>query len=300
LNSTPQNEEDENGKIRILASFYPLTYFSEEIGGENVIVNTLIPYNTEVHTWQPSISDITNAEDSNIIVYNGAGLDHWLEEDILSAIGTTDKIIVDTTVGIELLEMVDDEHDESTEEHEDEHEHGEYDPHTWVSPYIARQQAEKIYNALKEFDEENSEYYESRWQMLSDKLEDIDLRYIEELGDAAKREIFTTHAAFRYLSDRYGFEQHGVIGVSADEQPSPKTLADIADLMIEEETYIIYVDPVYSDEYAQTLKSELEIQTGETVQILKLYFMLGPVDELDYIGQIEANLESLKKGLETD
>lgn len=293
--ATFQKESGEEDRIKILASFYPLAYFSEQIGGDKVVVNTLIPYNTEVHTWQPSISDIANAEDADIIVYNGAGLDHWLEEDIFPALNTAGKIIVETTEGIELLEP-EEEHGEIEEEHE----HGMYDPHTWISPYIARQQAEKIYEVLVEFDGGSSEYYESRWQALSDTLEDLDSRYLEELGDAVKGEIFTTHAAFGYLADRYGFEQHGVVGISADEQPSPKTLADIADLMEEEETYVIYVDPIYSDEYAQTLKSELESRTGETVQILKLYFMLGPIDDLDYMEQIEANLESLKEGLEAD
>lgn len=292
---TSPKERVGEGKVRILASFYPLAYFSEQIGGEKVIVNTLIPYNTEVHSWQPSISDMANAEEADIIVYNGAGLDHWLEADILPAIDTTGKIIVDTTEGIKLLKM-----GEGSVESEEEHEHGMYDPHTWISPHIARQQAEKIYETLVEFDGESSGYYESRWQALSDRLEELDVRYLEELGDAGKKEIFTTHAAFGYLVDRYGFEQHGVIGVSADEQPSPKTLSEIADLMEEKETYIIFVDPIYSDEYAQTLKSELESRTGETVQILKLYFMLGPMDELDYMEQIEANLESLKIGLEAD
>jgi zinc transport system substrate-binding protein len=292
---TSPKERVGEGKVRILASFYPLAYFSEQIGGEKVIVNTLIPYNTEVHSWQPSISDMANVEEADIIVYNGAGLDHWLEADILPAINTAGKIIVDTTEGIKLLKM-----GEGSVESEEEHEHGMYDPHTWISPYIARQQAEKIYDALVEFDDGSSGYYESRWQALSDRLEELDMRYLEELGDAGKKEIFTTHAAFGYLADRYGFEQHGVIGVSADEQPSPKTLSEIADLMEEKETYIIFVDPIYSDEYAQTLKSELESRTGRTVQILKLYFMLGPMDELDYMGQIEANLESLKIGQEAD
>ncbi len=292
---TFQKERVEEDRIKILASFYPLAYFSEQIGGEKVVVNTLIPYNTEVHTWQPSISDIAKAEDADIIVYNGAGLDHWLEEDIFPALNTAGKIIVETTEGIKLLET-----EEGRGELEEEHGHGMYDPHTWISPYIARQQAEKIYEALVEFDGGSSQYYESRWQALSDSLEELDSRYLEDLGDAGKGEIFTTHAAFGYLVDRYGFEQHGVVGISADEQPSPKNLADIANQMEVEETYVIYVDPIYSDEYAQTLKSELESRTGETVQILKLYFMLGPMDDLDYMEQIEANLESLKEGLEAD
>ena len=89
-----------------------------------------------------------------------------------------------------------------------------------------------------------------------------------------------------------------MIGLSADEQPSATTIANILDLMIEHETYVVYVDPVYSEEYSQTLKDELESQTGHSVTVLKLYLMLGKIDGRDYLEQLSFNLESLKVGLE--
>ena len=68
--------------------------------------------------------------------------------------------------------------------------------------------------------------------------------------------------------------------------------------MVQHETYVVYVDPVYSEEYAQTLKNELETQTGQTVTILKLYLMTGPVDDKNYLEQQVFNLQNLKTGLE--
>ena len=68
--------------------------------------------------------------------------------------------------------------------------------------------------------------------------------------------------------------------------------------MTQHETYIIYVDPVYSEEYAQTLKNELEIQTGQAVTILKLYLMTGPTNGEGYLEQQTFNLQNLKTGLE--
>ena len=71
-------------------------------------------------------------------------------------------------------------------------------------------------------------------------------------------------------------------------------------MMIAHETYVVYVDPVYSAESGQTLKNELKRLSGHDVQILELYFMLGNIDGLDYFGQQEKNLENLKVGLEAD
>ncbi|MFP3951654.1 MAG: metal ABC transporter substrate-binding protein [Candidatus Bathyarchaeia archaeon] len=285
--------EPESGKIKIIATIYPLSYYAEQIGGDRVEVTQLIPNNSEVHSWQPSISDIVAAEEADIILSNGAGLDHWLEDDILPSIDMEGKTLVETTEGAELITL-------EGQAIDDEHGHAVLDPHTWISPYMAQHQAGKVYEALAEYDSANNEYYEERWTSFESELQRLDDQYMTEVAarSARRNKIFTTHTAFGYLAHRYGFEQHGVVGVSADEQPSTATISRILDLMTEEEIYTIYVDPIYAEEYAQTLRSELEERTGEEVQILKLYFMLGPMDGLDYLEQMVANLENLKEGLQ--
>jgi zinc transport system substrate-binding protein len=279
-------------KLQLVASFYPLSFFSQEIGGEHVQVTQLVPSNTEIHTWEPSASDISSTDDADIIVYNGAGADHWMEDELLPALSNAKtRVRVDTTSGLPLLLAAENSQENNTE-------HGLYDPHTWVSPYMAKLQAEKIYNALVQEDPAHKSYYTDNWSKLKSTLEQIDANYTATLSAKQKNMIFVSHEAFGYLAHRYGFEERGVIGLSADEQPSAATIASILNLMIEHETYVVYIDPVYSDKYAQTLKNELEAQTGHSVAILKLYLILGPTDGNNYLDQQLLNLESLKVGLE--
>jgi zinc transport system substrate-binding protein len=289
-----QQNKTESDKLKVVATFYPLAFFAQEIGGEEVDVTQLIPDNTEVHNWQPSSADILAVDEAKVIIYNGASLDYWFEEDVLPVIDSSNKIIVETTAGIQLLETGDE-----NGEHDDEHEHEEaYDPHTWISPFIAKQQAQSIYEALIQKDPEHEGYYSERWQNLKTRFEELDNSYMTGLSTTSKEDIFVSHSAFGYLADRYGFTQHGVIGISADEQPSAQVYADLVDMMMEHETYVVYVDPVYADEYAQTLKNDLETRTDHEVQILKLYLMLGSIDGLNYFEQQEKNLENLETGLE--
>jgi zinc transport system substrate-binding protein len=288
-----QQNKAESDKLKVVATFYPLAFFAQQIGGEEVTVTQLIPDNTEVHTWQPSFADILAVDEADVIIYNGASLDHWFKDDILPTIDSSNKIIVETTKDVQLIE--------TETEHADEHEHedeGLYDPHTWISPFLAEQQAQNIYEALIQKDPEHEGYYSERWQNLKTQFEELDNNYQTGLSNKSKEDIFVAHAAFGYLADRYGFKQHGVIGISADEQPSAQVYADLVDMMMEHETYVVYVDPVYTEESAQTLKNDLETRTGQEVQILKIYFMLGSIDGLDYFGQQEKNLENLKIGLE--
>jgi zinc transport system substrate-binding protein len=282
-------EKKEANKLKIVATFYPLAFFAQQIGGEEVTVKQLIPNNTEAHSWQPSFSDILAVDEADLLLYNGASLDHWFEDDILPAIDSSNNIIVETTKGLQLLEGGPEHANEQKEP---------YDPHTWISPFLAKQQAQKIYEALIQKDPNNKDYYSERWQTLAERLEELDNNYISELSDKKKEEIFVAHSAFGYLADRYGFEQHGIIGISADEQPSTSVYTNLIELMIKHVIYVVYVDPVYPEETAQTLKNALETFTDQNAQILKLYLMLGPLEGLDYFGQQEKNLENLKIGLE--
>jgi zinc transport system substrate-binding protein len=291
-----QQERADEGKVDVVVTFYPLAYMTEEIGGEHVTVDTLVPYNSEIHSWQPSTTQIVSADEADILIYNGAEVDHWFEEDILPVIDKSNKLVIESVEGIELLET--EEHEEGeNESEEDEHDHGLHDPHTWISPYLAVQQAENIYDALVETDPENEAIYTANWNKLRTKFEELDQEYMTSLANKSHGEIFVSHAAFGHLANRYEFEQHGVIGLSADEQPSTSTIAGLIEEMVEHDVFVVYVDPVYSDDFAQTIKSEVERETGEDVKILKLYFMLGPTDGLDYIEQMEENLENLKIGL---
>lgn len=288
-----------SSNLKIVATFYPLAYLSQQIGGDHVEVTQLVPDNTEIHSWEPSASHIVATQDADIIVYNGAGADHWMEDDILPALSSgKTQTIVETTQGLSLLLGDPHEHEEEAHEAAEEHDHGMYDPHTWLSPYIVKQQAEKIYTAIVQADPEHESYYTQRWLNLKSTLDQLDADYTAGLSTKQKEDIFVSHAAFGYLASRYGFEQHGVIGLSADEQPSAAAIAAIVDLMKEHQIFVVYVDPVYSTQYAQTLKNELEAQTGHPVTILELYLMLGPTDGKDFIGQMQTNLANLKIGLE--
>jgi zinc transport system substrate-binding protein len=285
-----------SNKLNVVTTVYPMTYLTQEIGGDQIQVTQLVPSNTELHGWEPSASHIVAAQDADIIICNGAGLDKWMQDDVLPSLSTSKtRTIVDSSAGLELI--ANQEHEEETETGE-EHEHEVYDPHTWISPYMAKPQAQNIYNALVQADPQHEGYYTQRWNNLQTKLIQLESNYSDALGNATKNTIFVSHEAFGYLATKYGFKQQGVIGLSADEQPSANTIANLITAMKENEIYVVYVDPVYSSEYAQTIQSEVQDQTGKTVTILELYLMLGQTDDMDFLDQMQINLDNLKVGLE--
>ena len=281
-------QQERRDKLIVVASFYPLAYMVSQIGGDMVEVRSLIQPGIEVHSWQPSAGDLVDASDADILVANGAGLDNWIQDDIIPVIDMKGKIFLDTTQNLTLWMNV---------EQSEVQEHGVYDPHTWVSPYEAWQQADTIYKAVIEKDPAHVEYYHNNWNTFSAKLRDLDIAYRNQLQNKKRDTVFVTHDAFGYLARRYGFEQQGIVGLSADQQPSTQTIIDIVELMKRTETYTFYLEPGYSDAYVQTIKMELQSGSEKDVEILRLFHMNGPLEGLDYLQQLERNLVNLKKGL---
>jgi zinc transport system substrate-binding protein len=89
-------------KLQVVATFYPLYYFSSEIGGDLVEASMLIPDNSEPHSWEPTASDMIAVDEADVMVYNGAGFEPWIGT-VLGAVNTSDLVVVDTSRNMELL-----------------------------------------------------------------------------------------------------------------------------------------------------------------------------------------------------
>jgi zinc transport system substrate-binding protein len=91
-----------SNKMQVVASFYPLYYFSSQIGGDRVDVHTLIPDNVEPHSFEPTPVDLMMVSKAKIIVYNGEGFEPWISS-FISAVDNPSLIQVDTSKNIDLL-----------------------------------------------------------------------------------------------------------------------------------------------------------------------------------------------------
>lgn len=288
-----RDPNDEGDRTKVVATFYPLAYMAESIGGERVSVSSMVPFNQELHSWQPAPQDIIRADRADVILYNGGPADRWLVDDVLPAVNDAGKVIMNTTIGVSYIAGG---HDHDEDEHEEEEHEGGTDPHTWLSPKRAMVQARNVYNALCEADPEGEEYFTERFNALNATLASLDEQY-RSLDNATASGIIVSHSALGYVAYDYNFTQHGVIGLSADQEPSATAIANLVEIMENESIYTVYVDPVYKHDYAQILKDELESRTGLDVAVLDMFLTLGPYEDLDYLEQLSQNLANLRVGL---
>lgn len=276
-------------KILVYTSFYTLFDFASKIGGEHVHVVNIIPPGGDPHHWEPTASDLSNLEKAHVFIYNGLGLEHWVES-VLQAIENEDLLVIQASQGVDTLE--------STHSHEDEdHDHGEEDPHIWLDPNMAKRMFENIKNALVEVDPDRQEYYEDNYKKYVAELETLDSEYEEKLSNISNRDLIVSHEAFTYLSQAYHLNQVGIQGLVPDSEPSPSRMAEIIDYIKEKEIKTIFFEDENDTKVVETISKETEanIQVLYTLEYLT-YEQVSNED--DYFSVMRANLESLVSGLE--
>ena len=139
-----ENNQNSNGKIKIYTSIYPLYDFTKKVGGDKVDVTNLVPAGTEPHDWEMSTNDIINLEKADMLVYNGAGIENWTDK-VINTLENKDIVYVITSEGLDIHSISE---ESNSHEEDDGHDHGSYDPHTWLSIKNAKKEMENIKNAL--------------------------------------------------------------------------------------------------------------------------------------------------------
>ena len=117
----PQEE-----KITILTSFYPYHEFTKNVAGDVAEVKQFMPSGVEAHDWEPRAQEIQSLKDADVFVYNGLGMESYIENIIES--GEFDNVVfLKASEGVELLKFEDDHDDHA--KHDDHDDHDDHDKH---------------------------------------------------------------------------------------------------------------------------------------------------------------------------
>lgn len=252
-----------SGKLKVLASFYPMYDFASKIGGQYAEVKMLIPAGTEPHSWEPSTRDMQAFEEADVFVYSGAGMEQWVDK-ILSSVQNKDLITVEASSGITLMEAgvrsiesEGDDHDSETEEHE----HGQYDPHVWLDPQNAKIQMKAICDAYNQKDPGHTDYFSENYQRYAAEIDSLDAEFESTLSAFADRNIVVAHEAFGYLCQAYDLYQIPIKGISADAEPDAARMREIIDFVDRYHVKVVFFEELASPEVAEAIASETGCET---------------------------------------
>jgi zinc transport system substrate-binding protein len=171
-------------------------------------------------------------------------------------------------------------------------EHGIYDPHIWLDPANMVLMAKAVSDRLIKIDPARSDLYTANTATLVAQLEALDQEFTVGLANCEQKEIVTSHESFGYLANAYGFEQHGIAGLSPDTEPSPARLVEISKMVKAEGITTIYYETLVSPAIAETIATE----TGATTAVLDPIEGLVEGSTDTFITVMQANLQALIKG----
>ncbi|AUH45135.1 zinc ABC transporter substrate-binding protein [Streptomyces sp. CMB-StM0423] len=295
----------EDGRLRVTASFYPMQFLAEEIGGENAEVSTLTKPGTEPHDLELSPRQTGDLADAGLIVYlkdMQPAVDEAIEQSGAEHVVEASEF---TSLEKHGGEEEGDGHAQDDGGHAEEeadgghegHGHGGEggtDPHIWLDPVRYAEVAEGVGKAMAEADPDHAKAYEKNAAELADRLRQLDGKFAAGLENRGTDTFITTHAAFGYIADRYGLVQESIKGLSPESEPSAARMQQLQDIAADDGVTTVFFETLVSDKTARTLAGDLGLETD----------VLDPIEGVtdksrgdDYFEIMEANLGALQKAL---
>lgn len=271
---------DASDKIKVAASFYPLAHFAEQVGGDKVDITKIIPGNAEPHEYEPTAKDMVKIQTSRVFIFNGAGLEPWAER-ILGDLKKKDILTLQMADHFALL---------------GDKRGAKYDPHIWLAPLFAIKEVEMIRDIFIKADPANGNYYRSNCAIYTGKLLLLNERYDRGLKSCKNRDIVVSHNAFGYLAERYGFEVHAITGLSPEEEPSPRRMAEIVRTARVKNIKYVFTELLDSPKIAETIANEVGAE-------ILIYSHVSGLTDNDimagktYISAMDENLKNLRLAL---
>ncbi|MFD7705827.1 metal ABC transporter solute-binding protein, Zn/Mn family [Streptomyces sp. NPDC059785] len=281
----------DSGKLDVVASFYPMQYLAEEIGGTHVNVTTLTEPGQEPHDLEISARQTARLQEADAVLYLKS-----LQPAVDDAVAQSEVKTKIDAASLTSLEKHGNEVGGHAAEHDDEHgeESGGTDPHIWLDPVKYTEVAEGVGKAFQKADPDHAADYKKNTAALVKKLDALNTRYADGLKNTRTKVFITTHAAFGYLAERYGLTEEAINGLDPESEPSAARVKDLEKMAKADGVSTVFYETLVSDKTAKTIAKDASLKTD----------VLDPIEGItkkskgdDYIQVMDANLKALRTAL---
>lgn len=288
--SAPQNSDD---TFSVLASTSFLADIAQNVAGDRLTVETLLPLGADPHAYQAAPSDVSKIAKSDVLILNGLEYEHFIEPLLENAGG--DRLVIEATAG--LTPHPAEEHAEEIESGEG-HGHEAGDPHMWLDPNLVITYVENIRDGLIEADPEGAEIYTANAEAYIVQLKELDafIKAQVESIPVERRLLVTNHEALGYFAERYGFEIVDTIlpSFSSEASASAQEIAAAVDAVKASGAPAIFLSEVEN----ASLAGQIAAETGaKVVDNLHFESLTNGDPAPTYIDMMKHNVTEIVKAL---
>jgi zinc transport system substrate-binding protein len=295
--ATDTNETKNQERKTVSVSSFTLGEVVRGIAQESVKVVNILPLGVDPHSFEPTPKLMAEIEKSDLVLYNGAGLEPWIDGFAFS------NRAVDASAYVTLKELHVDEdehkHEEGHEHHKEGCEHSGVDPHYWLDFKNMQKVALLVKEELTRLEPLNAEMHEKNAAKYIEMLEKLDAAYKQRLSSCKLNVVIINHNALGYLASNYGFEAEALSGLSPEHQPSPKDLTRIFREIKNQNISTIFFENFVSDKAIRAVANDAKVNI-EVFQTLGNITADEAQKKLTYEDIMYANLEKLSKALVCD
>ena len=286
----------DDGRLGVVAAFYPLEYAVAQIGGNHVDISGLTKAGAEPHDLELSPRQVAKVAQADLVVYEK----HFQPAVDAAVDGQARDTALDVSPAARLdLVAVEDGHDHGGGTQEEPAGPADAttprDPHFWLDPMRYADVGDAIAAELAARDGANAAAYQANAKAFRATMTTLDAEFRTGLKSCANHELVTSHTAFGYLSESYGFHQESITGLTPDAEPSPAAMAQLTRHIRETGASTVYAETLVSEDVAKALARE----TGARLAVL------DPIEGItsasagrDYPAVMRANLAVLRAGQE--
>ncbi len=271
--TAPAKPAAKEGRLRVYVSIPPEMEFVQRVGGERIVVQSLIGRGQNPHTFQITPREMDNL--AGTIVYFAIGVPFeavWHER---LAEANPGMKIIDLSDGLKKISMLPPSRraavaasptpapqtpapTRSMQSHAEHGDEGEADPHTWMNPNNAMQMIAKVRDVLSEADPAGRATYEANFQQYRDELMMADRRIRMMLENLPTRKFLIYHPALGYFAQAYDLEQLPV--EIEGKSPTARELTETIQEAKSSGVRVLFVEPQFNPRSAQTIADALNVK----------------------------------------
>lgn len=250
-----------NVNATVISSVRPIGFITEAIASGVTNTDILLPDGASPHTYSLKPSDLAKIKNADLII--------WVGEDMEVFMPTVLKN-VDEQKQIELMDVSEiksllrtNHHDDEIPHNDNDHHHGEYDEHIWLSPKIAKIIAKSIHDKLIELYPNKVQLLDANLNEFITNLSETEQNIAKKLISVQNRGYFVFHDAYGYFESQFGLKNLGSFTINPAVQPGVQTVYAIQKKLAEHQAVCVFREPQFSPAVIKKLVNGTNVKIGE-------------------------------------
>lgn len=286
-----QSDASNSGKLRVVATTTILSDAVRQVGGDHVLVTTLMGPGIDPHRYTATPGDIRKLAAADLILFHGLHLEGKMDDVLASQ---------PQKRAVAICERIDRSKLRGTPDGS-----GVYDPHVWMDPRLWCDVVGGVRDELTQADPANAEQYAKHAANLITEILRMHEENREVLKDvpAGRRVLVTSHDAFAYFGDAYGFMVRGLQGISTAAESGTKDVQELADFLGVNQIPAVFTETSVPSKGLEAVLDSVRKKHRHTVKLVSgqdaLYSdSLGEKAPCDtYIGMMRHNVAVIARAL---